>query len=104
MKSTTWTTQEEQFRVEFMRMKPLKYDGKQRAHLADGWLLCMEEIFDELEIPNDGLKPKLASCTLTLDVKRWWKIVRKHYQIEMMNWKLFTIIFYRHFHNEIEER
>src|SRR4051812_10261733 len=64
----------------------------------------MEEIFDEIKIPYDALKPKLASCTLTLNVARWWKMVRKHYQTEGMKWELFTIVFYRHFYNEIEER
>lgn len=52
-------------------IKPLEYDGKQRGHPAEGWHVCIEDIFEELNIPNSGLKAKLAAITLTEDAARW---------------------------------
>ena len=49
-----------------MKMKPPKYKRK----LEDEFY-AWQRIFDELKIPNDRLKPELASSALTLDAYQW---------------------------------
>lgn len=57
--------------------KTPEYDGKQKGHPVEGWHMCMGKIFDELNIPDNGLKAKLAAITLTENAARWWRFVKK---------------------------
>lgn len=56
-------------RWKFFRQKPPWYNGMEKNLPAEGWLLCMEEICYDCNIPDNGLWIRLAVLTFT--DQRW---------------------------------
>lgn len=42
-----WTAEDWMYRQIFLQQNPPEYDGKKKCVLAEGWCLCMEEIFND---------------------------------------------------------
>lgn len=99
-----WTCRHWEYRLRFLGQDPPTYNGKKRGLPAEGWLLRMQEIFEDYNISNNQLWIRLAALTHIDKTASQWKDVRNNYEVKKMTWETFREVFYTHHFNEANER
>lgn len=63
----------------------------------------MEKIYNDCNIPDNGLWIRLVILTLINQKTRWWRIFKKNNKVEKMTWEGFTKVFYKHHFTEANQ-
>ena len=76
----------------FMVMQPPSFNGEPIAEAAEHWVRRIRRILVGLDIPEEK-RVGLAAYMLVDKADFWWESIEKVYDIEVMTWEEFEIIF-----------
>src|SRR5438270_2478035 len=78
---------------EFMRYKPLEFDGRMDPLAAEDWIRKTEKISNTMRITNDDDRIRPASHQLDSEADQWWQDKKETVNLEGMTWQGFKTLF-----------